>query len=189
MNEVRSHLPTGRRRLLVGALTVCLSSAIGAAVAPLAASADTPCVPETYTVDQDLGLVHTAVESRAVRNNTSSTIPVTFTSSVAHTISTTWTSSATISGGVKLGIINLTVSATLGVATTDSVTTTIGVNVGPVQVPPGNTVFGNWGVFQQETQGTYVKRICSPAGRTRPPQVATGIALSPIAQGWNVWQQ
>src|SRR4051812_41781459 len=100
MNDRRQR--TGLHRLLAAALTVGLGAAVGALAAPLSASADTPCVPETYTVDQDLGLVHTSVESRAVQNSTSSAIPVTFTSSVAHTVGTTWTSSGTISGGVKI---------------------------------------------------------------------------------------
>ena len=184
-----SRARTWRHRLLVVALTVGVAAALGAVAAPAASAHHTgPC--ETYTVEQNLGLAHQAVESRAVQNNTPSTIPVTFTSSVAQTVSTTFSASATISGGVNVGIINASVSATLGVSTTNSMTTTIGVNVGPVQLPPGKTLFADWGVFGQLTAGTYWKAYaCSPAGHTRPPSVAYGTAFSPGAQGWKVWQQ
>jgi hypothetical protein len=141
-------------------------------------------------VERDLGRVHRAVESRAVENNTASTFPVTFTSSVAQTVSTTFSASASISGGVNVGIINASVSATLGVSTTNSMTTTIGVNAGPVQLPPNTTVFADWGVFGQLTEGTYFKMFaCSLAGHTRPGYRAYGTAFSPGAQGWKVWQQ
>lgn len=180
---------TGRRRLLVVALTIGVAAAVGAVAAPSASAHHTgPC--ERYTVERDLGRVHRPVESRAVENNTSSTIPVTFTSTVASTVTTTFSASASISGGVNVSIINASVSATLGITTTNSLTTTIGVTVGPVQLPPGMTLFGDWGVFGQLTEGTYWKMYaCSLAGHTRPPYVAYGTAFSPIAQGWKVWQQ
>ena len=185
----RERARTGRHRFLVVALTMGVAGAVGAVAAPSASAHHTgPC--ETYTVQQDLGLVHTAVESRAVQNNTSSPIPVTLTSTVARTVGTTWTSSGTISGGINVGIVNASVSATLGVSTTNSVTTTIGVNVGPVQVPPGMTLVGDWGAFLQKTEGTYWKMFaCSLGGHTRPASTAFGTALSPVAQGWKVWQQ
>jgi hypothetical protein len=175
--------------LLVVALTVSVTAAVGAVAAPSASAHHTgPC--ETYTVAVDLGRVHRAVESRAVENNTSSTIPVTFTSSVAQTVSTTFSASASISTGINVSIINASVSATLGVSTTNSLTTTIGVNVGPVQLPPNMTLFGDWGVFGQLTEGTYWKmKACSLAGHTRRPYEAYGTAFSPVAQGWKVWQQ
>lgn len=184
-----SRARTGRVRLLVVALTMCVAAGVGAvAAAPASAHHTYPC--ESYTVERDLGRVHRPVESRAVENNTSSTFPVTFTSSVAQTVSTTFSASASISGGVNVGIINASVSATLGVSTTNSMTTTIGVNVGPVQLPPGMTLFGDWGVFGQLTEGTYFKMFaCSLAGHTRRPYVAYGTAFSPGAQGWKVWQQ
>ena len=178
----------GRRRVLVVALTMGVAAAVGAVAAPTASAHHTgPC--ETYTVARDLGRIHNAVESRAVENNTTSTIPVTFTSTVASTVTTTFSASASISGGVNVSVINLSVSATVGVTTTNSVTTSIGVNVGPVQVAPGMTLFGDWGVFGQLTEGTYWKMFaCSLAGHTRPPSQAYGTAFSPIAQGWKVWQ-
>lgn len=176
------------RRLLVVALAMGMAAGLGAVAAPAASAHHTgPC--ETYTVARDLGRVHRAVESRAVENNTSSTIPVTFTSTVASTVTTTFSASASISGGVNVSVINLSVSATLSITTTNTVTTTIGVNVGPVQVAPGMTLFGDWGVFGQLTEGTYWKMFaCSLAGHTRRPSEAYGTAFSPIAQGWKVWQ-
>lgn len=176
------------RRLLVVALTMGVAAGLAAVAAPTASAHHTgPC--ETYTVERDLGRVHRAVESRAVENNTSSTIPVTFTSSVAQTVSTTFSASASISGGVNVSIINASVTATVGVSTTNSLTTTIGVNVGPVQLPPGLVLFGDWGVFGHQTEGTYWKMFaCSLAGHTRRPSTGYGVAFSPIAQGWKVWQ-
>lgn len=57
-------------------------------------------------------------------------------------------------------------------------------------MPPGNTVIADWGAFLQKTEGTYWKMFaCSLAGHTRPPSTAYGTVLSPVAQGWKVWQQ
>jgi hypothetical protein len=179
----------GRHRLVAVALMVGATTAVGVAAAPAASAHHTgPC--ETYTVAVDRGLTHRAVESRAVQNTTSSTIPVTFTSTVSSTVTTTFSQSASISGGINVSIITASVTATLGITVTNTVTTSIGVTVGPVQVPPGATLFGAWGVFGQLTEGTYWKMFaCSLAGHTRPPSQAYGEAFSPIAQGWKVWQQ
>ena len=184
-----SRARSGLHRLLVVALTMGAAAAVGAVAAPAASAHHTgPC--ETYTVAVDRGLSHRGVESRAVQNTTSSTIPVTFTSTVASTVTTTFSKSGSISGGINVSIITASVTATLGITVTNSVTTTINVTVGPVQVPPGATLFGSWGVFGQLTEGTYWKMFaCSLAGHTRPPTQAYGEAFSPIAQGWKVWQQ
>lgn len=179
----------GYRRLLAAVLTFGVAAGLGAVATPSPAAAHHTGPCERYELEQNLGEVHRRVELQKVVNNNPTTTPVTFTSSVSETVSTTWSSSTTISGGVSIEVISTSVSTTLGISVTNSVTTTIGAQVGPMQLPPGKTQFGAWGVFGQKTRGTYVKLICSAAGHTRPPQTAFGTAFSPIAKGWKVWQQ
>jgi hypothetical protein len=92
--------------------------------------------------------------------------------------------STTVSGGFKLWVVNASVSVTLGISTTESATSSIGISVGPMTLPSGKYQLGDYGVWRQKTSGLYVNEWW--CGQFEQVQIT---AFSVTGVGWNVWQE
>ena len=181
-----------RRRLAAALVGFGLAGSVGAIALPSPAAAiplDPPCPgSSSYTIQADYGRVLAPTEpTQIVYNGNPSPVPVSFTSTQSSTVSSTASWSVSISGGISIGIVNSSVSATYGVSTMNSATTSIGVTVGPMMVPPGHYQLGEYGVWRRKTSGDYFSYTRCILGHSPPNGPITAYSVTGV--GWDVWQE
>lgn len=151
-----------------------------------------PCKPQ-YVYDDliDMGKSWIVVNQQQDQNNSTSPTPATFMSITSKTIKVTDQQGMTETSGSSLGVNSEDIQSTIthsvqyqiNISVSLSVTTTIG-NSTTVTVPAGKTVYGNYGVKVQITDG----RLYDQAGcEGENSYFGPDITYTPIAVGWCVW--
>lgn len=190
--------PARRARLLAAALVLLMGAAIGTVAAPSPAAAQTWIIPpggwcyyDWYTVTTNHGEVFERYGTRKFFENNSS-VMATWNQSL--TVSTTFTSTQTyttnFSGGVSFGPIQIGVqnSTSRTVTRTISVSETSGFSVG---VPPGITMYAEYGVKKLKTSGNYhqSQHECGTWDyETVTSGALTAYSVLSGSVGWRIWE-
>lgn len=118
------------------------------------ASPQTPvCTPgwEYFNVTNLGTTLHQIGPTYQYDNDTSQTVPYTFTLTTSATVSL----SASISGSIDINAIIAGIKGQLGITVHGSVTISAGLKAGPINVPAGKSGFARFGIFVLETYGHY----------------------------------
>ena len=185
-----------RTRLLAAALALIAGAAIGTVAAPAGAAAQPWIIPpggwcyyDWYYVTTNHGDVFSRYGDRRHFENGSSSVA---NWSESLQVSTTFTSSYTYtqqySGGVSFGPIQIGVqNATSQTVTySQTVNTTSSFTVG---VPPGVTMYAEYGVYRLKTSGTYYQSQ-HECGTWNYETLTSGplTAHSVNSVGWRIWE-
>jgi hypothetical protein len=164
--------------------------AVGVADGPVVgavagAGSGSKCSPKyAYTDLVNDGQAWEVIDRAEDQNTTQNSINITFSSSTAVTVGTTFSIELSANAGAAVGPVFVNVQAQINASVSKSVNTVVG-NQAAVTVPAGATANGVYGVRVQVTSGHLYRSDSGNCGQARNyGNVQTYI---PIAPGWCVW--